>query len=47
MLRNLINWLGDMAQDEIQRIPLLVLDDEADNASLNNEVQKVVNTLLK
>ena len=40
VLRNLINWLGDMAQDEIQRIPLLVLDDEADNASLNNEGAK-------
>ena len=37
VLRNLINWLGDMPKNEIQSIPLLVLDDEADNASLNNE----------
>lgn len=40
VLRNLINWLGDMPQNEIQSIPLLVLDDEADNASLNNEGAK-------
>lgn len=40
VLRNLINWLGDMPNEGISRIPVLVLDDEADNASLNNEGAK-------
>lgn len=39
VLRNLIVWLHDyLEENEDQHdIPLLVLDDEADNASLNNE----------
>lgn len=38
VLRNLIVWLYDYLEDEKDRhnIPLLILDDEADNASLNN-----------
>ena len=42
VLRNVINWLGDLQQNEGEQlsIPLLVLDDEADNASLNNEGAK-------
>ena len=40
VLKNLINWLGDMSESSVKNIPLLVLDDEADNASLNNEGAK-------
>lgn len=42
VLRNIINWLGDLQHNEGERlsIPMLVLDDEADNASLNNEGAK-------
>jgi hypothetical protein len=42
VLRNIINWLGDLQPNEGEQlsIPLLVLDDEADNASLNNEGAK-------
>ena len=40
VLRNLINWLGDMPKAELKKIPILILDDEADNASLNNEGAK-------
>jgi len=38
VLRNLIVWLYDYLEDDKERhnIPLLILDDEADNASLNN-----------
>jgi hypothetical protein len=39
VLRNLIVWLHDYLQEnkDQHNIPLLILDDEADNASLNNE----------
>lgn len=42
VLRNLINWLGDLlpGDDDLHAVPLLILDDEADNASLNNEGSK-------
>jgi len=42
ILRNIINWLFDLLQDEdkYHSIPFLILDDEADNASLNNEGAK-------
>ncbi len=42
VLRNLIVWLHDyLEQNKDQHdIPLLILDDEADNASLNNEGKK-------
>ncbi|HKC68170.1 MAG TPA: Z1 domain-containing protein [Bacteroidia bacterium] len=41
VLRNLIVWLHDSLEGKEQHnIPLLVLDDEADNASLNNEGKK-------
>ena len=42
VLRNLIVWLHDYLEEnkEQHNIPLLVLDDEADNASLNNEGKK-------
>jgi len=38
VLRNLIVWLHDYLEEDKQRhnIPFLILDDEADNASLNN-----------
>ena len=38
VLRNLIVWLNDYLDENKERhnIPLLILDDEADNASLNN-----------
>ena len=39
VLRNLIVWLHDSLEENKDQhdIPLLILDDEADNASLNNE----------
>ena len=39
VLRNLIVWLHDYLEENKDKhnIPLLILDDEADNASLNNE----------
>ncbi len=39
VLRNLIVWLHDYLEEKKEQhdIPLLILDDEADNASLNNE----------
>lgn len=39
VLRNLIVWLHDYLEENRDQhdIPLLILDDEADNASLNNE----------
>lgn len=42
VLMNIINWLGDLLQNENDRhsIPLIIIDDEADNASLNNEGAK-------
>lgn len=42
VLKNIINWLADILQDEndYHSVPLLILDDEADNASLNNEGAK-------
>jgi hypothetical protein len=42
VLRNLIVWLHDYLQEnkDQHNIPLLILDDEADNASLNNEGKK-------
>jgi hypothetical protein len=42
ILRNLINWLADSRNGEDGRhsVPLLIIDDEADNASLNNEGAK-------
>lgn len=42
VLRNLIVWLHDDLEENQDRsnIPLLILDDEADNASLNNEGKK-------
>lgn len=42
VLRNLIVWLHDYLEvnKDQHDIPLLVLDDEADNASLNNEGKK-------
>ncbi|BFM43258.1 Z1 domain-containing protein [Flavobacterium sp. CFS9] len=42
VLRNLIVWLHDYLEENKERhnIPLLILDDEADNASLNNEGAK-------
>lgn len=42
VLRNLIIWLHDYLQEnkDQHNIPLLILDDEADNASLNNEGKK-------
>ncbi len=42
VLRNLIVWLHDYLEENKDQhdIPLLVLDDEADNASLNNEGKK-------
>ncbi|MFV0190973.1 Z1 domain-containing protein [Empedobacter falsenii] len=37
ILRNILIWLKRFATEEtIDRIPLLIIDDEADNASLNN-----------
>ena len=38
VLRNLIVWLYEYLEDDKQKheIPLLIIDDEADNASLNN-----------
>lgn len=42
VLKNLIVWLDDYLEENKERhnIPLLILDDEADNASLNNEGSK-------
>ncbi len=42
VLKNLIVWLHDFLGDENSKhnIPILILDDEADNASLNNEGAK-------
>ncbi|HAQ19455.1 MAG TPA: hypothetical protein DCR40_09525 [Prolixibacteraceae bacterium] len=42
VLRNLIVWLHDYLEENRDQhdIPFLVLDDEADNASLNNEGKK-------
>jgi hypothetical protein len=42
ILRNLIVWLHDYLEEnkDQHNIPLLILDDEADNASLNNEGKK-------
>jgi hypothetical protein len=42
VLKNLITWLHDYLGNDSSKhdIPLLVLDDEADNASLNNEGAK-------
>jgi len=42
VLRNLIVWLHDYLEENKDQhdIPLLILDDEADNASLNNEGKK-------
>lgn len=42
VLRNLIVWLHDYLEEnkDQHNIPLLILDDEADNASLNNEGKK-------
>jgi len=40
VLRNLIVWLHDYPEESREQISLLVLDDEADNASLNNEGKK-------
>lgn len=42
VLKNLIVWLHDYLDQEKDKhkIPLLILDDEADNASLNNEGSK-------
>lgn len=42
VLRNLIVWLDDYLEENKDRhnIPLLILDDEADNASLNNDGAK-------
>jgi len=42
VLRNLILWLHDYLEENKDQhdIPLLILDDEADNASLNNEGKK-------
>ena len=42
VLRNLIVWLHDYLEDHKgkHKIPLLIIDDEADNASLNNEGHK-------
>jgi hypothetical protein len=42
VLRNLIVWLHDFLEENKGKhnIPLLILDDEADNASLNNEGKK-------
>jgi len=42
VLRNLIVWLDDYLEENKDRhnIPFLILDDEADNASLNNEGAK-------
>lgn len=42
VLKNLIVWLDDYLEENKDRhnIPLLILDDEADNASLNNEGAK-------
>lgn len=42
VLKNLIVWLHDYLEEnkEQHNIPLLILDDEADNASLNNEGKK-------
>lgn len=42
VLRNLIVWLHDYLEENKDRhnIPLLILDDEADNASLNNSGAK-------
>ena len=41
ILRNLIVWLHDfLEENKKHNIPLLILDDEADNASLNNEGKK-------
>lgn len=43
VLRNLIVWLHDfLEENKKHNIPLLILDDEADNASLNNEGKKGV-----
>ncbi|KQM65194.1 hypothetical protein ASE74_09995 [Pedobacter sp. Leaf216] len=42
VLKNLIIWLHDYMGEDKKRhdIPLLIIDDEADNASLNNEGKK-------
>lgn len=42
VLRNLIVWLHDFLEEykDKHNIPLFILDDEADNASLNNEGKK-------
>lgn len=42
VLRNLIVWLHDYLEENKEQhdIPMLLLDDEADNASLNNEGKK-------
>ena len=42
ILKNIINGLSDLLPNEGERhtIPVLILDDEADNASLNNEGSK-------
>ena len=42
VLRNLIVWIHDYLEKDVDyhNIPLLILDDEADNASLNNEGYK-------
>jgi hypothetical protein len=42
IINNLINWAGRMGiqegQDKIKNIPLLVIDDECDNASINTKI---------
>lgn len=41
VLRNLLTWLNDYKEDNPKyKMPLLILDDEADNASLNNSGKK-------
>lgn len=48
ILRNILVWLKKFATDEtISTIPLLVIDDEADNASLNNMGHKGKNLATK
>lgn len=48
ILRNILVWLKKFATDEtISSIPLLVIDDEADNASLNNMGHKGKNLATK
>jgi hypothetical protein len=40
VIKNLIVWLHDYLEQDKHNIPLLIIDDEADNASLNNEGAK-------